>query len=85
MFQRPPPLTAAAPRAHRFGFRSGWLAGFLAKVPWAFLLVSHDRWLLGRCVSRVVEVRHRRLHCYTGGFSSYLDQRALQAEQQQTA
>ncbi|MCP4037910.1 MAG: hypothetical protein GY733_13300 [bacterium] len=30
MFQRPPPLTAAAPRAHRFGFRSGWLAGFLA-------------------------------------------------------
>ena len=62
-----------------------WLAGFLAKAPWAFLLVSHDRWLLDRCVKRVVEVRHKRLKSFTGTFTRYLEQRALQDQQQLNA
>ncbi|HHO54601.1 MAG TPA: ABC-F family ATP-binding cassette domain-containing protein [Deltaproteobacteria bacterium] len=61
-----------------------WLAGFLARAPWAFVVVSHDRWLLERCVTRIVEVEHKRLSSYSGGFSSYLEQRQLSADQQKT-
>ncbi|MEO0600381.1 MAG: ABC-F family ATP-binding cassette domain-containing protein [Myxococcota bacterium] len=62
-----------------------WLAGFLAGAPWAFVVVSHDRYLLERCLTRVVEVRHKRLTDYTGNFSSFLAQRALADDQASTA
>ncbi|MBX2804223.1 MAG: ABC-F family ATP-binding cassette domain-containing protein [Myxococcales bacterium] len=62
-----------------------WLAGFLAKAPWAFVVVSHDRWLLQRCASRVVEVAHNKLASYTGSYDSYLRQREAQRELQQSA
>ncbi|MEM6929610.1 MAG: ATP-binding cassette domain-containing protein, partial [Myxococcota bacterium] len=62
-----------------------WLAGFLASAPWAFVVVSHDRYLLERCLTRVVEVRHKRLTDYTGTFSSFLTQRALADGQASTA
>jgi len=54
-----------------------WLAKFLERAPWAFLVVSHDRWLLDRCARRIIEVRHRTLHDYPGVFAQYLVQREL--------
>ncbi len=62
-----------------------WLAGFLASAPWAFVVVSHDRYLLERCLTRVVEIRHKRLADYTGSFSSFLAQRSLADEQRSSA
>ncbi|MEN0067869.1 MAG: ABC-F family ATP-binding cassette domain-containing protein [Myxococcota bacterium] len=62
-----------------------WLAGFLANAPWAFVLVSHDRYLLERCLNRVVEIRHKRIREYTGSFSSFLKQRHLAEDQQSAA
>ena len=62
-----------------------WLAGFLSRAPFAFLVVSHDRWLLDRCVQRIVEIRGRRAHIYAGNFSAFLverEARALQHERQ---
>ncbi|MCA9494199.1 MAG: ABC-F family ATP-binding cassette domain-containing protein, partial [Myxococcales bacterium] len=62
-----------------------WLANHLAAAPYAFVVVSHDRWLLDRCVSRVAEVRNRKVHEYTGNFASFLAQRELRDEQAATA
>jgi ATP-binding cassette subfamily F protein 3 len=62
-----------------------WLAGFLAKASWAFLLVSHDRWLLDRCVRRIVELRGRRAQVFAGNFSQFLverESRTLQLERE---
>jgi ATP-binding cassette subfamily F protein 3 len=56
-----------------------FLAKFLASAPWAFLVVSHDRWLLDRCVTRIVEVRNKRLHVYAGNFSAFLKEREARA------
>ncbi|MEZ4235469.1 MAG: ABC-F family ATP-binding cassette domain-containing protein [Myxococcota bacterium] len=60
-----------------------FLAGFLAEAPWAFIVVSHDRWLLDRCVTRIAEVRGGGLHTYAGNFGAFLrerDQRAAEHE-----
>ena len=62
-----------------------WLAGFLARAPFAAVVVSHDRHLLDRFATRIVEVRAGRLHHYTGNFSNFLEQRELRIEQHQTA
>ncbi len=39
------------------------------------LVVSHDRYFLDKIVERVVEVRDRRLHSYTGGFTEFWEAR----------
>jgi ATP-binding cassette, subfamily F, member 3 len=60
-----------------------FLAEFLRAAPWAFVVVSHDRWLLDRCVTRIGAVEGRRLNEYPGNFSAYLverEQRSLMVE-----
>jgi ATP-binding cassette subfamily F protein 3 len=49
-----------------------WLAQHLARAPWSFVVVSHDRWLLDRCVTRIVEVRGGTLTSWPGNFTAWL-------------
>jgi ATP-binding cassette subfamily F protein 3 len=60
-----------------------WLAGFLQRAPWAFVVVSHDRWLLDRAVDRIAEIRGGRLHHYVGNFSRFLVERETRLSDQQ--
>jgi ATP-binding cassette subfamily F protein 3 len=62
-----------------------WLADFLRDAKWTFVVVSHDRWLLDRCVDRVLEVRNHELHEYRGNFTSFLAERELRQEQAEVA
>jgi ATP-binding cassette subfamily F protein 3 len=54
-----------------------WLETFLAEeFPGAVLLVSHDRWLLDRVVSRIIEIDQGRLREYPGNYRDFIDLRA---------
>ncbi len=60
-----------------------WLETFLAEeFPGAVVLVSHDRWLLDRVVSRIIEIDQGRLREYPGNYRDFI---ALRAERQLTA
>src|SRR5262245_39885354 len=55
-----------------------WLEQFLAEeYRGAVVLVSHDRWLLDRIVTRIVEVERGEVRSYPGNYSSFVEQRAL--------
>ncbi|MFK7959688.1 MAG: ribosomal protection-like ABC-F family protein [Phycisphaerales bacterium] len=57
-----------------------WLEEFLAEeYRGAVLVVSHDRWLLDRVVSRIVEVERGEIHEYPGNYAKY---RELRLERQ---
>ena len=43
----------------------------------ALLLVTHDRYLLDRVVSRTLEVTEGQIHSYEGGWGAYLEAKAL--------
>jgi ATPase subunit of ABC transporter with duplicated ATPase domains len=63
------------------------LEAFAAGFPGALLVVSHDRAFLDRAVDRVIELdehSHRATE-YAGGWSEYLDARALARRQQYDA
>ena len=47
----------------------------LAAYTGTVLLVSHDRYLLDKVATAVVEVRAQGLHRFAGGFSEYWAQR----------
>jgi len=53
-----------------------WLEDFLAdEYPGAVIVVSHDRWLLDRVVSRIIEVERGMIREYPGNYHKYLDLR----------
>ncbi|HVX31002.1 MAG TPA: ABC-F family ATP-binding cassette domain-containing protein, partial [Nitrolancea sp.] len=55
----------------------------LRAYPGAFVLVSHDRYLLDDTVSRIVEVENGHLTIYEGNYSSYATQREMALLKQQ--
>ena len=52
-----------------------WLEGYLESYPYAFVLVSHDRYFLDVTVRRIAELWNKGLHLYTGGYSKFEQQK----------
>jgi len=60
-----------------------WLEDFLADYPSAYIIISHDRYLLDRTVDRILAVENGRISTYPGNYTAYLvekEQRRLLAE-----
>ncbi len=62
-----------------------WLEGFLASYTGAVLMVSHDRWVLDRVVTKIYEMEAGRLVEYPGNYQQYREQRADRKLSQQRA
>jgi len=52
-----------------------WLEDFLSEYKRAFLIISHDRFLLDRTANKIVELDAGRATVYPGNFSAYTKQR----------
>ena len=48
-----------------------WLERFLAGHQDGAVIISHDRYLLDRLVSKIIEVENRRVTAYPGNYSNY--------------
>jgi len=54
-----------------------WLERYLTETyRGALLLITHDRYLLDRVVTRTLEIEKGRVHSYAGGYESYLEAKA---------
>ncbi|MEX1020039.1 MAG: ABC-F family ATP-binding cassette domain-containing protein [Litorilinea sp.] len=62
-----------------------WLETYLAQMPRALLMVTHDRYFLDRVVNRIVELDRRQLVSYTGNYSRYLEDRDARHEREAEA
>ncbi|MCA9567892.1 MAG: ABC-F family ATP-binding cassette domain-containing protein, partial [Myxococcales bacterium] len=62
-----------------------WLAEALRTAPWTTIVVSHDRHLLDRVATRIVEVRDQDLTSWTGNFSRFLVAREEARAQEEAA
>jgi ATP-binding cassette subfamily F protein 3 len=52
-----------------------WLEDFLSEYKSAFVIISHDRFLLDRTVSKVIEIENCKAGVYPGNYSAYIRQR----------
>lgn len=48
-----------------------WLEGFIREYPGTVLVVSHNRYLLDRTVSRIVEIERGKVAEFSGNYSAY--------------
>ncbi|HEX6624674.1 MAG TPA: ABC-F family ATP-binding cassette domain-containing protein [Pyrinomonadaceae bacterium] len=62
-----------------------WLEEFLASYKPAYVIISHDRYFLDRCCTRIVEIELGRTASYTGNYSDYLVERDERREAQRRA
>jgi ATP-binding cassette subfamily F protein 3 len=62
-----------------------WLEEYLAHVPSALMLVSHDRVFLDRVVHRLLEVESGKVTSYPGNFERYLEEKEKQTQGQWAA
>ncbi len=60
-----------------------YLEQFLSTYPGTVILVSHDRYLLDRTVTQIVEVEARHLTTYQGNYSAYAVEKELRLLRQQ--
>src|SRR6185436_19344022 len=62
-----------------------WLEEYLSSYPYAYVLVSHDRYFLDVTVRKIAELWNKGLHFYTGGYSRYEELKAERRTQLQAA
>mgnify|MGYP000897090595 CR=1 FL=1 len=55
-----------------------WLEKFLQNYPGSLLVVSHDRYFLDRVVNKILFIQEGKVKQYTGNYSAYELQRALE-------
>ncbi len=58
-----------------------WLENYLKRYQGAVFLVTHDRYFLDRVVNRMIELDGVTANAFTGGYASFLQQKAEQEEQ----
>src|SRR5450755_4168737 len=71
LLQKPNLLLLDEPTNHLDLEARNWLEEYLSSYPYAFVLVSHDRYFLDVTVRKIVELWNKSLHVYTGGYSKY--------------
>ena len=71
LLEKPNLLLLDEPTNHLDLEARNWLEEYLAAYPYAFVLVSHDRYFLDVTVRKIVELWNKSLHFYTGGYSRY--------------
>ena len=71
LLEKPNLLLLDEPTNHLDLEARNWLESYLGAYPYAFVLVSHDRYFLDVTVRKIVELWNKGLHVYTGGYSRY--------------
>lgn len=60
-----------------------WLEEYLQSYQGALLIVSHDRYFLDKCVTKIWEIENKKLTSYKGNYSKYTRLKAEAIERQQ--
>ncbi len=60
-----------------------WLENFLSDYRGAALIISHDRYFLDRVTTRTMEIEHRKMRIYNGGYSKFIEQKEKDKEIEQ--
>jgi len=82
---RPDLMLLDEPTNHLDAVVIDWLEDFLLESRTPFLMVTHDRYFLDRCVDRIVELDRGVLYEYEGGYRNYLVTRAARLESEESA
>ena len=85
LLQKPNLLLLDEPTNHLDLEARNWLEEYLTEYPYAFVLISHDRYFLDVTVGKIVEIWNKRIHFYSGNYDKYEEQKTQRREQLEAA
>src|SRR5579871_6902213 len=81
LLQKPNLLLLDEPTNHLDLEARNWLEEYLHNYPYAFVLISHDRFFLDVTVDKIAEIWNKRFWFYTGNYDKFLAQKTQRNEQ----
>jgi len=85
LLQQPNLLLLDEPTNHLDLEARNWLEEYLGNYPYAFVLISHDRYFLDVTITKIVEIWNKRIHLYHGNYAKYLNAKTERLEQLEAA
>jgi ATP-binding cassette subfamily F protein 3 len=85
LLQKPNLLLLDEPTNHLDLESRNWLEEYLANYPFAFVLISHDRYFLDVTIGRILEIWNKKIWVYSGNYEKYLSQKQQRQEQIEAA
>ena len=85
LLQQPNLLLLDEPTNHLDLEARNWLEEYLTSYPYAYVLISHDRYFLDVTVKRIVEIWNKQMHFYAGNYHHYLTAKTARREQLEAA
>jgi ATP-binding cassette, subfamily F, member 3 len=85
LLEKPNLLLLDEPTNHLDLEARNWLEEYLIEYPYAYVLISHDRYFLDVTVNKIVEIWNKRVHFYPGNYDKYLAQKTQRQEQLEAA
>jgi ATP-binding cassette, subfamily F, member 3 len=85
LLEKPNLLLLDEPTNHLDLETRNWLEQYLTSYPYAYVLISHDRYFLDVTVNRIVEIWNKQVHFYPGNYEKYLAQKQQRQEQLESA
>jgi ATP-binding cassette, subfamily F, member 3 len=85
LLQKPNLLLLDEPTNHLDLEARNWLEEYLTNYPFAFVLISHDRYFLDVTVNRILEIWNKKMWVYSGNYEKYLSQKTQRQEQLEAA
>ena len=85
LLEKPNLLLLDEPTNHLDLEARNWLEQYLADYPFAFVLISHDRYFLDVTVDKIVEIWNKGVHFYHGNYEKYLQQKQERTDQLEAA
>ena len=83
LLEKPNMLLLDEPTNHLDLEARNWLEPYLTNYPFAYVLISHDRYFLDVTVNKTVEIWNKQVYFYSGNYDKYLrqkDERRTQLE-----
>lgn len=85
LLEAPDLLLLDEPTNHLDADTTAWLQDYLRDYQGAVMLVTHDRYFLDKVVGRMLELERGVMFSFAGGYSSYVELKAGQLEQEARA
>jgi ATP-binding cassette subfamily F protein 3 len=85
LLQKPNLLLLDEPTNHLDLESRNWLEAYLSNYPFAYVLISHDRYFLDVTANRMIEIWNKKMWTYSGNYEKYLAQKTQRQEQLEAA
>jgi ATP-binding cassette subfamily F protein 3 len=85
LLEKPNLLLLDEPTNHLDLEARNWLEQYLSNYPFAYVLISHDRYFLDVTVDKIVEIWNKGVHFYHGNYEKYLQQKQERTDQLEAA